>query len=179
MCVNQAHCLLHAKITFRFVIANDVFKLKEFNLESKQCRRTSLAPRFGNPPTTLLIIPPPPSAEVRLLDDSSPTYPDQGRGDFERNDNESDGHGEAGGEAEGEENEGNVVVSAPPPSLVALPEYFAFATNNRVIGVSSFPLTGDPSQVCADFYCAFLSNDRSLMFLSHYIADDGNCCTPQ
>lgn len=38
----------------RFVVANDEFKLKEFNADSKQCRRTTLAPSFGSPPTTLL-----------------------------------------------------------------------------------------------------------------------------
>jgi hypothetical protein len=41
----------------RFVIANDEFKLKEFNLDSKQCRRTTLAPRFGNPINNILTIP--------------------------------------------------------------------------------------------------------------------------
>lgn len=129
----------------RFVIANDVFKLKEFNLESKQCRRTSLAPRFGNPPTTLLVIPPPPSTQVLTLGGASPpAYADNRPGDFERGEGDEAGEGTGTGEAESEEKQGD--TSAPTP--VALPEYFAFATNNRVIGVSSFPLTGDPSQVC-------------------------------
>jgi hypothetical protein len=84
----------------RFVVSNDVFKLKEYNLDSKQCRRTSLAPRFGNPPTTMLLIPPPPSSAA-------------------------------------------AEVAAPPPAE----ENFVFSTGARVVGVSSFPLTGDPSQV--------------------------------
>lgn len=45
-------------------MANDQFKLKEFNLDSKQCRRTTLAPRFGNPPTSLLpLVTPGPATE--------------------------------------------------------------------------------------------------------------------
>jgi len=41
----------------RFVIANDEFKFKEFNADSKQCRRTTLAPTFGGPPNRLLVLP--------------------------------------------------------------------------------------------------------------------------
>eukprot|EP00607_Mallomonas_marina_P010200 CAMPEP_0182421352 /NCGR_PEP_ID=MMETSP1167-20130531/6703_1 /TAXON_ID=2988 /ORGANISM="Mallomonas Sp, Strain CCMP3275" /LENGTH=874 /DNA_ID=CAMNT_0024598397 /DNA_START=395 /DNA_END=3022 /DNA_ORIENTATION=- len=41
----------------RFVVANDEFKLKEFNADSKQCRRTTLAPTFGGPPNRLLLLP--------------------------------------------------------------------------------------------------------------------------
>jgi cilia- and flagella-associated protein 251 len=41
----------------RFIVANDEFKLKEFNADSKQCRRTSIAPTFGNPPNKLIALP--------------------------------------------------------------------------------------------------------------------------
>lgn len=40
----------------RFVIANDEFKIKEFNADSKQCRKTTLAPTFGGPPNKLLTL---------------------------------------------------------------------------------------------------------------------------
>lgn len=138
----------------RFVIANDVFKFKEFNLESKQCRRTSLAPRFGNPPTTLLVIPPPPGpiSETAGAENNAPAaqsanaeYKQRGGegrgGDM---DDDADLGGEERGEDDGEEKAEQTEVA--PPALPQ-PEYFAFATNNRVIGLSSFPLTGDPSQV--------------------------------
>jgi hypothetical protein len=38
----------------RFIIANDEYKLKEFNIDSKLCRMTTLAPTFGGPPVRLL-----------------------------------------------------------------------------------------------------------------------------
>jgi hypothetical protein len=41
----------------RFIIANDEFKLKEINIQSKLCRKTSLAPRFGSPIVRMLPIP--------------------------------------------------------------------------------------------------------------------------
>ena len=40
-------------VCFRFIVANDGFKLKEFNVDSKQCRKTTLAPTFGGPATML------------------------------------------------------------------------------------------------------------------------------
>lgn len=43
----------------RFIIANDEFKLKEYNVQSKQCRKTTLAPRFGTPPVKMLELPQP------------------------------------------------------------------------------------------------------------------------
>jgi cilia- and flagella-associated protein 251 len=38
-------------------VANDEFKFKEFNADSKQCRKTTLAPTFGGPPNKLLALP--------------------------------------------------------------------------------------------------------------------------
>lgn len=35
-------------------MANDEFKFKEFNADSKQCRRTTLAPTFGSPPNKII-----------------------------------------------------------------------------------------------------------------------------
>lgn len=78
---------------YRFVTANDLFKFKEYNADSKQCRKTSLAPRFGTAPTSLLAIPGNNTAEFST-------------------------------------------------------RYLAFSTSYRVIGLTSFPLTGDPSKVC-------------------------------
>ncbi len=54
MCGVCAHVIQYV---LRFVVANDEFKFKEFNVDSKQCRKTTLAPRFGNPPVVLLPIP--------------------------------------------------------------------------------------------------------------------------
>jgi WD40 repeat protein len=39
----------------RFIVVNDEFKFKEFNSDSKQCRKTTLAPTFGGPPNKLMI----------------------------------------------------------------------------------------------------------------------------
>ena len=41
----------------KFVVANDEFKLKEFNIESKQCRKTTIAPTYGGPANKMLPIP--------------------------------------------------------------------------------------------------------------------------
>ena len=39
----------------RFIVVNDEFKLKEFNGDSKQCRKTTLAPTFGGPPNKMMV----------------------------------------------------------------------------------------------------------------------------
>ena len=39
----------------RFLIANDEYKFKQFNGDSKQCRRTTLAPTFGGPPNKIMV----------------------------------------------------------------------------------------------------------------------------
>ncbi|CAE7641666.1 CFAP251 [Symbiodinium microadriaticum] len=51
-----AHLSYHLYI--RFIVANDEFKFKEFNADSKQCRRTTLAPTFGSPPNKIIVLPP-------------------------------------------------------------------------------------------------------------------------
>ena len=48
------HPRLGDDIEDRFFVANDEFKIKEFNAESKQCRKTTLAPVFGGPPNRLI-----------------------------------------------------------------------------------------------------------------------------
>ena len=40
----------------RFIVATDEFKFKEYNADSKQCRKTTLAPTFGTPPNRMLPI---------------------------------------------------------------------------------------------------------------------------
>ena len=40
----------------RFIVATDEFKFKEFNADSKQCRKTTLAPTFGTPPCRMVPI---------------------------------------------------------------------------------------------------------------------------
>jgi hypothetical protein len=41
----------------RFLTVNNEFKIKQYNIDSKQCRKTSLAPRYGLPPNNLLLVP--------------------------------------------------------------------------------------------------------------------------
>jgi len=47
---------VEGEIEEKFIIANDEFKFKELNADSKQCRRTTLAPMFGGPINRLLPI---------------------------------------------------------------------------------------------------------------------------
>ena len=73
----------------RFIVAFDSLKLKEFNADSKQCRKTTISPtRVGKLFKMCLV---PQSTESNRL--------------------------------------------------------FAFATNNRVLGVGCFPLSGNPTKV--------------------------------
>ena len=101
-----------------------MFKFKEYNIDSKQCRLTSLAPMFGNPPTTLLPIP------IAATVISNPHEP------FSNGCN-----GEMESKLPDEEAQEETAKVEP------VSEYFAFSTASRVIGLSAFPLTGDPSQV--------------------------------
>lgn len=39
----------------RFIVANDEYKMKQFNVDSKQCRKTTLAPTFGGPPNKIMV----------------------------------------------------------------------------------------------------------------------------
>lgn len=41
--------------------------MKEFNADSKQCRKTTLAPTFGNPPNKLVTLPPMENGENRYV----------------------------------------------------------------------------------------------------------------
>ena len=100
----------------RFVTATDAFKFKEFNVQSKQCRKTSLAPRFGSPVNKLVPVP-------RV---SASTASSQQQRTEQLSSDKQPLTGSSGSRAS---------------------NMFAFATPYRVIGLSSFPLTGDPSQV--------------------------------
>eukprot|EP01039_Chlorochromonas_danica_P007847 gene7848-8660_t len=97
-CCTLWHPRYEEDIEDRFIIANSEFKFKEFNADSKQCRKTCLAPRYGFPPAFLACIPY--NDPLRLEDD--------------------------------------------PPIRA-----YAFATNNKVIGVGLLPLDGDPSKANA------------------------------
>lgn len=51
------HPHIEGDVEDRLIVANDEFKFKEINVDSKQCRRTTLAPTYGGPPNTLLPVP--------------------------------------------------------------------------------------------------------------------------
>ena len=38
----------------KFIVANDEFKLKKYNLESKQCPKTCISPTYGGPVNKML-----------------------------------------------------------------------------------------------------------------------------
>lgn len=139
----------------RFVVANDAFKLKEFNLDSKQCRRTSLAPMFGNPPVALVPIPPAFSEqEATEANAQPPSSSDPLPGEALLHHGDGEAEAKAPETVEGTEAiESSDGVSPEPTKPAApVPEYFAFSTGSRVVGVSSFPLTGDPSQVAPQWF---------------------------
>ena len=50
------HPRMNDDVEDRFVVANDEFKLKEFNVESKICRKTTIGPTFGEAPNRLVPI---------------------------------------------------------------------------------------------------------------------------
>ena len=39
----------------RFIVANDEFKVKEYNLDNKQCRKTVISPTYGGPLNRMLL----------------------------------------------------------------------------------------------------------------------------
>ena len=105
----------------RFVVANSEFKFKEFNADSKQCRKTTLAPTFGinvaNPstvgsfggaPVNLVQLPLSASAKV-------------------------------GSSNSNNQSKGAMVSTAP--------RHYVYTTSQRVIGIGCFPLTGNPEEV--------------------------------
>ena len=42
---------------FNYRVANDEFKIKEYNLDSKQCRKTVISPTYGGPLNRMLPLP--------------------------------------------------------------------------------------------------------------------------
>ncbi len=46
-----------AEVEDRFIVANDEFKVKEYNLDSKQCRKTVISPTYGGPLNRMLPLP--------------------------------------------------------------------------------------------------------------------------
>lgn len=58
------HPRIGEDIEDRFITVNDEFKFKEFNADSKQCRKTTLAPTFGGPPNKIVLMPPDASDET-------------------------------------------------------------------------------------------------------------------
>jgi hypothetical protein len=56
-CCTLWHPRYEGDIEDRFIVANSEFKFKEYNVETKQCRKTCLAPRYGFPPSKLQIVP--------------------------------------------------------------------------------------------------------------------------
>eukprot|EP01041_Mallomonas_annulata_P010368 gene10368-21631_t len=85
-------------VSDRFIIANDEFKFKEFNADSKQCRKTTLAPTFGGPPNRLLVVPDNSGVETQTQTKRM--------------------HG-----------------------------HFVYSTAERVVGIGTLPLTGNPGKV--------------------------------
>ena len=107
-------------------MANDEFKFKEYNIDSKLCRKTTIAPRFGTPPVTLLQV---------------------------CRDSQSHFHRRITIHIHIHIHTYIYVYSyihtyiAKVPSGEGIFGYFAFAAKSRVIGMGTFPLTGDPSKV--------------------------------
>jgi hypothetical protein len=125
---------------------------------------------------------PPPQAEENFPDAPSPSAQPQTDGEPEA----KAADGEAGAvpmpvevTEDGEPVEDGA-HEKPPAPLAPVPEYFVFSTGARVVGVSSFPLTGDPSQVRSTsiFSIPLYPGLPPIFHLTVNFADDGHRRAP-
>ena len=114
----------------RFIIANDEYKFKEFNADSKQCRKTTLAPVFSN-----------------FLNSN-----------FQNNFNNNN-RVQSYGSNDALTNSSSA-ISSPLNFLIPITingkvSHYGYSCSSRIIGLGSFPLTGDPSEVFILFHLIF------------------------
>ena len=105
----------------KFVIVNTDYKFKEFNAHSKQCRKTTLAPMFSN------------------------CFDSNFQNNFSSNFSSCRITPHTSSSP-------SVSASSPPNRLLPIRvndkvTHYAFSCPSRIIGIGSFPLRGDPSQV--------------------------------
>ena len=118
----------------RFILANDEYKFKEFNADSKQCRKTTLAPVFSN-----------------FLNSN-----------FENNFNNNNRIQSYGSNVA--LTHPSTTISSPLNFLIPITingkvSHYGYSCSSRIIGLGSFPLTGDPSEVFNFFlFFCFFSN---------------------
>ena len=108
-----------------FIIANDEYKLKEFNSDSKLCRKTTLAPIFSDIT----------NFNSNLNQNSNANM----NNNFNLNYSTSTTASSSS-------------ISSPPNALIpikinGIKGHYAYSCTSRIIGLGSFPLTGDPSEV--------------------------------
>ena len=112
----------------RFIIANNEYKLKEFNADSQQCRKTTLGPVFSN----------------YLNSNFQNNFNDNRKFDSNFSDTTS-----------------STSISSPISSLIPITidgkaSHYGYSCSSRIIGLGSFPLTGNPSEVSIQYLFLFL-----------------------
>lgn len=145
------HTHLDDDVEDRFVIANSEFKFKEFNADSKQCRKTTLAPTFGinvsqantmnninnylncGAPTRLLPLPLPIHQKIPGVGTSA----------------------------------------SSKAAIHGIQRHYIYATSHRVIGIGSFPLTGNPEEVIGLVAHPNQISDISVTYDGKYIFTSG------
>lgn len=121
----------------KFIIVSDHGKMKEYNADTKKCRKVSKCPIFGGVPSVLLVLPQAKkgseaAAEEELLEPSAQTL-------------DADSFAETAIES-GVAGEKEVKSKLSLQNKSDL-EYYVYAAESSVIGIGCLPLTGNPELV--------------------------------
>ena len=127
----------------RFILANDEYKLKEFNADSKQCRKTTLAPVFSN-----------------FLNSN-----------FQNNFNNNNRIQSYGSNVA--LTNSSTTISGPLNFLIPITingkvSHYGYSCSSRIIGLGSFPLTGDPSEVFIFFHFFYFFRISMIFFCLNF-----------
>jgi len=140
------HAHLDEDVEDRFVVANSEFKFKEFNAESKQCRKTTLAPTFGINGSAATAKDDSGGAPTRLFPLPLPLHQRQ---------------------------PGVGVTASTKASMHGIPRHYVYSTANRVIGIGCFPLTGNPEEVVGLVAHPHRISDMALSYDGKFVFTSG------
>jgi hypothetical protein len=121
----------------KFIVANDQFKFKEFNADTNKCRKVTMCPLQGGHPVILKPLRHPKLKSTRASGKATSENEVLTLDDIEQ-------VSEAQAEAETETAESPPLESDVPSAQKA---YYAYATQERMIGIACLPLTGNPDLV--------------------------------
>ena len=150
---------------YRYTVANDQFKFKEYNADTNKCRKVTYCPTTGGHLTRLLSLPSPKAFNSRMESVSS-----QGLGSVDES-------------SRGQESVESIAdASQPPPQLQQsqdssvpgkIQRFYIYAADEYVIGLGCLPFTGNPDLVRMK-RCFFLL--KHLFDDIFFLVDDGYCC---